>query len=193
MRRSWWSWPLLLLCAAVARADVIVGLQLGRQSLDMREIVNGTTRSGTLTTDPALGLVAGMGQPGGGDRVFVGYESYTLGNQDELGIFSVGYHGLLPALASGPGLALRPFLGAEAGYGRLDLAAGPGLGAASDSHFTYGARAGLNLALSAHAEIEAGVRYSVIDLAAPRQGTAGSDRLEIETNRGWWLGFNLGL
>ena len=52
---------------------------------------------------------------------------------------------------------------------------------------------GLNLRVGAQAEVEAGLRYSHIGLAATRQGSAGSDRLQVDADKGWWLGFNLGL
>lgn len=181
------------LLATTARADVVLGVQVGRQALAVRQTVNGATQESSLTTDTAVGLVAGIGRPGGGDRLLVGYESYRLGDAGDLGNVSLAYHWFFPVLVATSDLGLRPFLGGEAGYGWLDLPAQPGLGAAHDSNVTYGARAGLNLVIAARAEIELGLRYTRLGLAADQYGSAGSARFAVDSNSGWWLGFNLGL
>lgn len=160
----------------------------------MKTSVDGRSSfSGALDTDTAVGVVAGVGQPGDGDRFFLGYEDYRLGDQDDLAIIAPAYQHFLAGMEAVPGMPLRPFLGAQLGYGWLDRPAAAGLDAASDSHVTYGLSAGLNLQVGAQAEVEAGLRYNHIGLAVSRQGSAGSDRLQVDADKGWWLGFNLGL
>lgn len=181
------------LLATVARADVILGAQVGRESLGVSQTFNGMTSEDTLDTSTALGLVAGIGKPGGGDRLLVSYESYRLGDVGDLGIFAVGYHWFLPAMATTSDFRLRPFVGGEVGYGALDVSAQPGLSSGRDSNVTYGLHAGLNLVVSERAEVELGLRYTRIDLAADQQGAAGAARFAVDNNKGWWLGFNLGL
>ena len=182
-----------MLLATAARAEVIAGVQVGRQALDVRQTVNGVTRDDTLDAGTAVVLVAGIGRPGDSGRLLAGYEGYHLGDTGDVGIFTLAYQGFSPALAATPEFELRPFLGGEAGYGWLGLSPQPGLGAGHDSGIAYGVRAGLNLVLSRQAEIELGVRYRRIGLAADQFGPAVSAHVTVDGSRGWWLGFNLGL
>ncbi len=177
-------------------ADVTLGAQLGRQYLDVRQTTAGVSQSTRLDGDTDLGFVVGLGRPGGGSRVAVewnGFESGLIG----LDLFSFSYSYFFPALPLSAELGLRPFLGGELGYGWLDVDATSAYNGGDDSGLLYGARTGLNLAISQRAEIELGLRYSRIGLEAERAGkgvNAGSTALyEVENNKGWWLGFNIGM
>lgn len=177
-----------------ARADVVLGMQYGQQSLAVQQTLNNVLVSDdTLTTESALGLVVGIGMPGGNARIMAEYAAYDLGNDNSLDLFSLGYTQFLPLLKLAPDTGLRAFLGAELGYGTLRMASQPGLGEGSDTRLLYGVHAGLNMAIGNQAEVEVGVRVSEVGVEASQQGVVGDVRTGVSRNQAWWVGVNFGM
>lgn len=185
----------LMLCSlgSTAHADVMIGAQVGQQSLDVRTERNGAARSDRLTTNTAVSLLFILGQPGGGDRISLDYSAYRLGHGDEMGSANLGYTHFFPSITDANTPALRPFLGAELGYGWLSLDAEPGLASAKDRGLVYAARTGLNLAIADRLELEVGGRYGWLQLDATQRGPAGQASLKVESTAAWWLGVNFAL
>ncbi len=192
MKQATWLLPFLLITATPVVADVLLGAQVGRQSLETRQTAPGVDVSDTVTTDTALGIIVGVGSPGGGSRITGEYGSFQIGSRVDLGLFNLGYVQMFPAAELGSDLRLRPFLGAELGYGWLKVDAVSPYSNGRDSGPLVGARAGLNLVITERAELEFGLRYSRVGLDAELQGP-GTAHYEVESNRGWWIGFNVGL
>lgn len=187
-----------LLLSATASADVILGAQVGKQYLDVRQTsTTGAVSEDTASSNTSLGLIVGVGQPGvGGSRITAEWVSFGLGGSSDLDLLNFSYTYLLPSLASSSSLKLRPFVGAELGYGWLDVDSQPLLNGGDDSGLLLGARAGLNLAVSERAEIELGFRFSRVDLDATLNNKipgGNAAHFEVENNKAWWLGFNIGL
>lgn len=196
MKRFFPLLPLLLLPALPAHADLILGAQVSKQYLDLRysDMLGSTEDS--ADTRAGLGLIVGFGQPGGGSRMTAEWSGYEIGDEAELNLLNFSYSYFFPALSSSSALKLRPFAGGELGFGWLDVAAQSLYREGDDSGLLFGARVGLNLAISERAEIELGARYSVVNLDAALSGKlpgAGVAHYEVENNKGWWLGFNIGL
>ncbi|MDI1301726.1 MAG: hypothetical protein PSX71_07465 [bacterium] len=188
---------LWLLLAGVAQADVILGAQVGTQSLAIRQTDGlGNTYEDTADSRASLGLVLGVGQPGGNSRISVGMSRFAIGSDADLALLNAGYTWLMPSLTPPSFLPLRPFVGAELGYGWLVADQQSLFNSGDDSGLIYGARAGLGLAITDRAEIEAGVRYGVVNLDAALPGKLPGVQpahFEVESSRGWWIGFNVGL
>jgi len=184
----------LLALTGVARADLILGAQVGQQSLKIKQTDNlGNVYEDTADGDTSLGLIIGIGQAGaGGSRITGEWSSFGIGGDADLNLLNVGYTGMLPALNSSSALKLRPFVGAELGYGWLDVDQQAFFNGGDDSGLIYGARAGLNLAVTERAEIEVGLRYSRVGLDAELPGSSPA-HFDVESNQGWWIGFNVGL
>lgn len=187
---------LLLLPVLSAHADFILGAQVGKQYLDVKQTAPGVSQSDNLDSNTSLGLIIGVGQPGGGSRITAEWNGFEIGDEVELNLLNFSYSYFFPALPSSSSLKLRPFAGGELGYGWLDVDAQPFYNGGDDNGFLYGVRAGLNLAISQRAEIELGVRYGLVNLEAELAGkipAAGTATYEVENNTAWWLGFNIGL
>ncbi|MDQ8038716.1 MAG: hypothetical protein REI12_14940, partial [Pedobacter sp.] len=140
-----------------------------------------------------LGLIVGVGQPGGGSRVVAEWTSYAIGDEVDLNLLNFSYNYFLPAISTS---RLRPFVGGELGYGWMDVDEQVAYHGGDDNGLLYGARFGLNLAIGDKAEIEVGGRYGVVGLDAELAGkipAAGTAHYEVENSMGWWLGFNVGL
>ncbi|MDP2226727.1 MAG: hypothetical protein Q8J78_04550 [Moraxellaceae bacterium] len=185
---------LLLVLAVPAQADLLLGARVGQQQLGIKESLNGVVVSDTsLTTKSALSLVVGAGMPGAeGGRLSAEFASYTFGD-GALDVFALGYQHLLPALNTHPLYRLRPFVGGDAGYGRLVRDAQPLFGRSDDKGLNAGPRGGLNLTVGERAEVELGLRYTWLGLTAEQQGAGGTAVTEIRDNRAWWIGFNIGM
>ncbi|MGH8492925.1 MAG: hypothetical protein ACRERR_07445 [Moraxellaceae bacterium] len=189
----------LLLClfpALPAAADVILGAQVGRSYLDVHQTAPGVDESDTLNSNTSLGLIIGVGQPGGGSRIIGEWSGYQIGGEVDLSLLNFSYNYFFPALPSSSNLKLRPFVGGELGYGWLDVDAQSFYNGGDDNGLIYGARLGLNLAISQRAEIELGGRYGIVGLDAELAGklpVAGTAHYEVDSSMGWWLGFNIGL
>ena len=183
--------------AGVVSADVILGAQLGRQSLDIRQTDSfGNVEEDTAESDTSLGLIVGVGQPGGGSRIVAEWHAFSIGDEVDLDLLDVSYSYFFPSLTQSSDSQLRPFVGGDLGYGWLDVSALPGYDSGDDSNILYGVRAGLNLAISNRAELEIGARYTVVDLDAEldsRFPLLNSAHYEVENNKGWWIGFNFGI
>lgn len=173
-----------------AHADFILGAQVGRSYLDVNQTSSGEDR---LETNTGLGLIVGVGQPGGGSRVVAEWSSYAIGGEVDLNLLNFSYNYFLPAISTS---RLRPFVGGELGYGWMDVDAQGAYHGGDDNGLLYGARLGLNLAIGDKAEVEVGGRYGVVGLDAELAGkipAAGTAHYEVESSMGWWLGFNVGL
>ena len=187
--------PLLLLAAPV-HADFILGAQVSKQYLDLRYSDMFGSSEDSADTKAGLGLIIGFGQPGGGSRITAELNGYEIGDAADLNLLNFSYNYFFPVLLSSSRLKLRPFAGGELGFGWLDVSAQPLYTGGDDSGLLFGARVGLSLAMSERAEIELGARYSVVNLDAELSGkspAAGTAHYEVENNKGWWLGFNIGL
>lgn len=185
-----------LLLSVTASADVMLGAKLGRQYLDVQQTAPGVDVSDNISSNTGLGLIVGIGQPGGGSRIVVEWTSLDIGDDAGLDLLNISYNHFFPPLPSSSSLKLRPFVGGELGYGALDVDAQPAYNAGDDMGVLFGARVGLNLVVSERAEIELGARYSAVNLEAELSGktpAAGTARYAVENNSGWWLGFNIGL
>lgn len=183
----------LTVTAATARADLILGLQYGEQSLDYQQTVNGVEISGgSLETDGYVGLVVGAGTPGGNSRFMFDYVAYDLGNDNSMRLFNVGYVRLVP-IWQGAENRLRAFGGLELGYGSLKMASQPFYNSGSDSGLQYGVRTGLSMGFGPRVELELGVRASQVGLEATQQGLIGAASVattEIDSTTAWWTGVN---
>lgn len=186
---------LLLLPVLPAHADFILGAQVSKSWLDVTETAPGFSASDRLDSKAGLGFIFGLGQPGGGSRISAEWSGFEIGGEVDLGLLNFSYSHFLPALPVSSSLSLRPFVGGELGYGWLDVDAQPLYNGGDDSGLLYGARAGLNLAISDRAELELGLRYGMVNLEAERTSKVGAGRAtyEVENNTAWWLGFNIGL
>ncbi len=197
MKRSACLLFLCLLPALPASADFILGAQVGKSWLDVTQTAPGVSQSDSLDSNTSLGLIIGAGQPGGGSRITAEWNGFEIGGEVALSLLNFSYNYFFPALPSSSSLKLRPFVGGELGYGWLDVDAQTFYNGGDDSGLLYGARAGLNLAISQRAEIEVGVRYGLVNLEAELagRGLAAGTRAsyEVENNTAWWLGFNIGL
>lgn len=185
----------LLLClspALPAHADFILGAQVGKSYLDVNQTVEGEDR---LETNTSLGLIIGVGQPGGGSRMVAEWSSYSIGNEVDLDLLNFSYNYFLPAFPSTGG-KLRPFIGGELGYGWMDVDSQTFYNGGDDNGLLYGARLGLNLGIGERAEIELGGRYGVVGLDAELSGKLpglAAAHYEVENSMGWWLGFNIAM
>lgn len=185
----------LLLClspALPAHADFILGAQVGKSYLDVNQTVEGEDR---LETNTSLGLIIGVGQPGGGSRMVAEWSSYSIGNEVDLDLLNFSYNYFLPAFPSTGG-KLRPFIGGELGYGWIDVDSQTFYNGGDDNGLLYGARLGLNLGIGERAEIELGGRYGVVGLDAELSGKLpglAPAHYEVENSMGWWLGFNIAM
>ncbi|MFZ5601671.1 MAG: hypothetical protein ACOY7J_04385 [Pseudomonadota bacterium] len=183
--------------AGAANADLILGAQLGKQSLDIRLTDSfGNVEEDTTESDTALGLIVGVGQPGGGTRIVAEWHSFSIGDEVDLDLLDVSYSYFFPSLTKSSESQLRPFVGGDLGYGWLDVSAIPGYDSGDDSNILYGVRAGLNLAIGSRAELEVGARYTIVDLDAEldsRFAILDPAHYEVENNKGWWIGFNFGI
>ncbi|HVL01204.1 MAG TPA: hypothetical protein VM553_15405 [Dongiaceae bacterium] len=196
-----WKRALLFTAAfsatGAASADVILGAQVGKQSLDVKQTNSfGETDKDTIDSDTSFGLVIGVGEPGGGSRIIGEWAGFEIGDNVELDILTVAYSYFFNGVAVSSSAQLRPFVGADLGYGWLDVSAIPGYNSGDDANFTYGARAGLNLAFAKTAELEIGVRYGVVNLEAEldsRIPFLDPAYYEVENNQSWWIGLNFGL
>lgn len=188
---------LWLLFAGVVQADVMLGAQVGTQSLAIRQTDGlGNAYEDTADSRASLGLVLGVGQPGGNSRISAGMSRFAIGTDADLALLIVGYTRLMPSLTPPSFLPLRPFVGAELGYGWLAVDQQASFDGGDDRGLIYGVRSGLGLAITDRAEIEAGVRYGVVNLDAALPGKlpgALPAHFEVESNRGWWIGFNVTL
>ncbi len=186
---------LLLLPALPAHADFILGAQVSKSWLDVTETAPGFSASDRLDSKAGLGFIFGLGQPGGGSRISAEWSGFEIGGEVDLSLLNFSYSHFLPALPVSGSLSLRPFVGGELGYGWLDVDAQPLYNGGDDSGLLYGARAGLNLAISDRAALELGLRYGMVTLEAERTSKVGAGRAtyEVENNTAWWLGFNIGL
>lgn len=188
MKFPLWILAPLLALAGPAAADMLLGARVGQESLAVKYRAPGVSQSDTLTSRAGLGMVLGLGRPGGGSRLTAAYASSEISRGMDLSLLNVGYVQMLPGWEAGPHLQLRPFVGGELGYGwlRVDRPAGTG----RDSGPQAGVKAGLNLVLTERAELELGLRYSRVGLEAELPGAVA---YEVRDSRGWWLGFNVGL
>ncbi|NPU95352.1 MAG: hypothetical protein HPY82_25940 [Gammaproteobacteria bacterium] len=182
--------------ANAASADLILGAQIGRQSLDIRVTDSfGNVEEDTSESDTSLGLIVGVGEPGGGSRIVAEWHAFSIGDEVDLDLLDVSYSYFFPSLTKSSDSQLRPFIGGDLGYGWLDVSAIPGYNSGDDSNILYGVRAGLNLALGNRVEFEVGARYTVVDLDAEldsRFPFLDPAHYEVENNKGWWVGFNFG-
>lgn len=187
----------LLLVTGSASADVILGAQAGKQYLDIKQTDStGASVEDTATSNTSLGLILGIGQPGGGSRITAAWDSFGIGSEVDLTLLNVSYNYFLPSLTSSDSLRLRPFVGGELGYGWLDVDAQPFFNGGDDNGILVGARVGLNLAITERAEVEVGARYSAVNLDATLNSKipgVNAAHYEVENNKGWWIGFNVGL
>lgn len=198
MKRSFLKMLPLLLLTGTASADVILGAQVGKQYLDIKQTDNtGKSYEDTASSNTSLGLIIGIGQPGGGSRITAEWDGFGIGSDVDLNLLNFSYNYFLPSLTSSTSYRLRPFVGGELGYGWLDVdAQQPVFNGGDDNGILYGARIGLNLAISERAEVEVGARYSVVNLDAELTSkfpAVNSAHYEVENNKGWWIGFNIGL
>lgn len=186
----------LALGATSAQAAIILGAMVGKESLDMRyTAASGQVTEDTADSDTSLGLVIGVGEPGGGNRIIGTWSGYSIGGDADLSLLNFSYNYFFPPFFQNSNLQLRPFLGGELGYGWLDVDALPGFNSGDDSGFLYGARAGLNLAISQRAEFEVGAHYSIVNLDASLSSklpAVPAAHYEVRNNMGWWVGFNFG-
>lgn len=186
-----------LLVTGSAGADVLLGAQLGKQYLGIKQTdPTGATHEDTAASNASLGLIIGIGQPGGGSRITAEWDGFGIGSDVDVNLLNVSYNHFLPALTSSDAMRLRPFVGAELGYGWLSVDAPPAFNGGDDSGVLVGARAGLNLAITDRAEVEVGARYSAVNLDArlgSRVPGVNAAHYEVENNKGWWIGFNVGL
>src|SRR5688572_9524109 len=96
MEATMWKRALLFTAAfsatGVASADVILGAQVGKQSLDVKQTNSfGETDKDTIDSDTSFGLVIGVGEPGGGSRIIGEWASFEIGDSVELDILTVAY------------------------------------------------------------------------------------------------------
>ncbi len=186
-----------LVVSGVASADVILGVQLGKQSLDIRQTDGlGNVQNNTEESDTTLGLVVGFGQPGGGNRIFVEWNDFSVEDDVDVALLDISYSYFLPSLTKSAEAALRPFIGGDLGYGWLDISAAPGYESGKDSNILYGVRTGLNLSIGYRAEVELGMRYTVVDLDADldsRFPLLNSGRYEVKNSKAWWIGVSVGI
>jgi opacity protein-like surface antigen len=192
-----------LLVAGPASADVFVGAQVGKQYLDVRQTDgSGYVSDDTVSSNTSLGLAIGVGQMNGGSRISAELERYSISGAVDLDLFNFSYSYLfsLPSSLSlsrfSDNLKLRPFIGAELGYGWMDVDSQPLFNGGSDSGAQVGARAGLNLAITRRAEIEAGYRFSRVGLETTLTGKyrdIPSEQYDVRNNQGWWIGFNIAM
>lgn len=186
-----------LAISGAASADIILGAQLGKQSMDIRQTDGfGNAHNETEESDTTLGVIVGFGRPGGGDRIIVEWSGFSIEDEVDVDLLDISYSYFLPSLTESADSALRPFIGADLGYGWLDVSATPAYASGKDSNFLYGVRAGLNLAIGDRAEVELGVRYTVVDLDADldsRFPFLDSGRYEVKNSQAWWVGFSVGI
>lgn len=185
----------LLLClspALPAHADFILGAQVGKSYLDVNQTLEGEDR---LETNTSLGLIIGVGQPGGGSRMVAEWSSYSIGSSVDLDLLNFSYNYFLPAFPSTGG-KLRPFVGGELGYGWMSVDSQTFYNGGDDNGLLYGARLGLNLGIGERAEVELGGRYGAVGLDAELSGKLpglATAHYEVENSMGWWLGFNIAM
>jgi hypothetical protein len=188
---------ILMIFSVTAQADMILGAQVGKQSLALKQTDNvGNVYESTTESNAGLGLVIGFGQPGGDKRMVVELNRYLIGGEADLRILNLSHSWLLPALVPSAAMKLRPFLGAELGYAWLDVDQQQFFNGGDDNGLVYGVRAGLSLALTERAEIEVGARYGLLGLDAELTGKVpgiNSAHFEVESSQGWWIGFNVAL
>ena len=186
-----------LVVPGMASADVLLGAQFGNQSLDIRQTnALGMVEKDTRESETALGLIVGFGRPGGGDRILIEWNGFTVEDRVEVDLLEVSYNYFLPNLTQSNVSKLRPFIGGSLGYGWLDVSSMPGYASGDDGHILYGVRTGLNLALGNWIEFEVGMRYTAVDLDAEldsRLPLPNSAHYEVSNSRAWWIGFSMGI
>lgn len=187
----------LCVLPALAQAELLLGAQLGQQYLDIRQTDSlGRIYEDKVDSRPALGLIVGAGQAGGGDRFTGEWRSFGIGGDVDLDMLLFSYNHFFPDWTPPGELRLRPFVGAELGYGWLEVEAQQAYQSGDDNGLNYGLRTGLNLVMSQRAELELGLRYSQVSLDATLNSKLPlipAAHYEVRNNSGWWLGFNIAL
>lgn len=168
---------LMLASVASAQSSVVLSVMAQKQTLSLDQRGRGTYAAvddqERLSTDTGLGLGLAFGSPQGDVRVLL--EAAGVGVQD---VFSVDVYtlGVEKFFALNSVKVLRPFMGVNAGFGKLDVDAGYSVGTRSgdDSGFVYGVSGGVQYVLTPTVALEARLRYLRTDLNAQLNGLPGS-------------------
>ena len=165
---------LLMMASAVsAQSNVVLSVMAQKQTLALDQRGSGTYAAvddqERLSTDTGLGLGLAFGSPQGDLRVLL--EAAGVGVQD---VFSVDLYtlGVEKFFELNSVKALRPFVGVNAGFGKLDVDSGYSVGTQSgdDSGFIYGVSGGVQYVLTPTMALEARLRYLRTDLNAQLDG-----------------------
>ncbi len=169
-----------LTAPAMAQDGVTLGVLVQKQSLSVTEQGRGALAArqadDRLTTDAALGLGLAFGSAQGDARLLLELGGVGVEDAFEVDMYTLGLEKFFPV---GDSSALRPFIGINAGYGKLDVDAGYATGtrAADDNAFIYGASAGVQYMLTPTLALEARYRYLHTGLETELQTAAPATSL----------------
>jgi|GEM_PF-6569336 len=182
MRMKKWMVIGLLTAVAlpgVAADGVVLSVMAQKQTLAITEkgrgALAGVNDEEDLSTDTGLGLGLAIGSPGGDARILIELSGVTVEDAFDVDLYTLGAEQFFPLGERG---ALRPFVGLNLGYGKLDVESSYAAGTRSsdDSGLVYGVSGGVQYALSPTLALEARLRYlhtgleADLETAAPGTG-----------------------